>query len=36
MYEELKLPTFTKGKKQIDGPDIEDTRKFANLRMHVE
>ena len=32
----LKLPAFTRGKDQLSAVDIEDTRKIANVRIHVE
>ena len=32
----VKLPTFTKGKKQLAGIDVEQTRRIANVRIHVE
>jgi len=33
---ELKIPAFTKGKKQLDAVEIEDTRRLASVRIHVE
>lgn len=33
---EVKVPAFLKGKKQLDPIDIEDTRKLASVRIHVE
>lgn len=36
MGAELKIPTFTKGKKQLSGEDVEKTRRIANVRIHVE
>lgn len=33
---ELQMPTFTKGKTQLHPIDIEETRKIANVRIHVE
>ena len=32
----VKLPSFTKGKKQLTGIDVEQTRRIANIRIHVE
>ena len=32
----LKIPAFTKGKKQLEGIDVEQTRTLANVRIHVE
>lgn len=32
----VKLPAFTKGKKQLSGIEVEQTRRIANLRIHVE
>lgn len=33
---ELQIPAFTKGKNQLHPIDIENTRKIANVRIHVE
>ena len=33
---EVKVPTFTKGKKQLAGVDVESTRKAAAVRIQVE
>ena len=33
---EVKIPAFTKGKKQLSGADSESTRRIASVRMHVE
>ena len=33
---ELKIPAFTKGKKQLNPIEIEDTRNLASVRIHVE
>lgn len=33
---EVKVPAFTKGKKQLDPYELEDTRDTANVRIHVE
>lgn len=33
---ELVIPAFTKGKSQLDPLDVEQTRKIANVRIHVE
>ena len=32
----LKLPAFTKGKKQLSSIEVEQTRKIANVQIHVE
>ena len=32
----LEIPTFTKGKSQLDPVDVENTRGIANVRIHVE
>lgn len=32
----LYIPAFTKGKKQLSAKDVEETRKIANVRIHVE
>ncbi len=32
----LKIPAFTKGKKQLSSIEVEQTRKIANVRIHVE
>lgn len=32
----LHMPAFTKGKKQLSAEEVEDTRKLANVRIHVE
>ena len=32
----LVLPAFTKGKKQLSGIEVEQTRSIANVRIHVE
>ena len=32
----LVLPAFTKGKRQLSGIEVEQTRKIANVRIHVE
>ena len=32
----LHIPSFTRGKKQLSAEDVEETRKFANVRIHVE
>ena len=36
MCTEVKIPAFTKGKCQMHAQDIEETRKLAHLRIHVE
>ncbi|XP_060085335.1 uncharacterized protein LOC132564721 [Ylistrum balloti] len=33
---ELKIPAFTKGKPQLSALDVENTRKLAHVRIHVE
>ena len=33
---ELNIPAFTRGKKQLEPVDVEETRKIANVRIHVE
>lgn len=33
---ELKIPAFTKGKNQLDSVEIEETRRLAAVRIHVE
>ena len=30
------LPSFTKGKKQLTGIEVEQTRRIANIQIHVE
>ena len=30
------IPAFTRGKKQLTGIDVEQTRRIANIRIHVE
>ena len=32
----LTLPAFTKGKRQLSGVEVEQTRSIANVRIHVE
>lgn len=32
----IKIPSFTKGKKQLSGIEAEQTRRIANVRIHVE
>ena len=32
----IKVPAFTKGKKQLGGIEVEQTRRIANVRIHVE
>ena len=32
----LEIPAFTKGKKQLEGIAVEQTRNIANVRIHVE
>ncbi|KAB0804424.1 hypothetical protein PPYR_01394 [Photinus pyralis] len=33
---EVQMPAFLKGKKQLHPKEVEDTRKLANVRIHVE
>ena len=33
---EVKVPAFTKGKKQLVGMDVESTRRIVAIRIHVE
>ena len=33
---EVKLPTFTRGKKQLSAIDVENSRRIASVRIHVE
>ena len=33
---EVKIPAFSKGKKQLSGADVESTRRTASVRIHVE
>ena len=32
----LHIPAFTKGKNQLSALDVHETRKIANVRIHVE
>ena len=32
----VRIPSFTKGKKQLTGIEVEQTRHIANVRIHVE
>lgn len=32
----LHIPAFTRGKKQLSAQEVEETRKIANVRIHVE
>ena len=32
----IKIPAFIKGKKQLSGIEVEQTRRIANVRIHVE
>ena len=32
----VKIPTFTKGKRQLESIDVEQTRRIASVRIHVE
>lgn len=36
MCAELKIPAFTKGKRQLSPMEVESTRKIAHVRIHVE
>ena len=35
-YAEVKIPAFTRGKKQLHPLEVEETRKIASVRIHVE
>jgi len=35
-YAEVKIPAFTRGKKQLAAKDVESTRKIASVRIQVE
>ena len=35
-FAEVKIPAFTKGKKQLSAFDVKKTRKIANVRIHIE
>ena len=32
----MKIPAFTKGKSQLSAIEVEETRKVASVRIHVE
>ena len=32
----LKIPAFTRGKKQLSAYEVEETRMIASVRIHVE
>ena len=32
----LKIPRFTRGKKQMSGKEVDESREIANVRIHVE
>ena len=36
MQAKLHFPAFTKGKTQLSAVEVEETRKIANVRIHVE
>ena len=36
MCAEVKIPDFTKGKKQLSAFDVESTRNIAHVRIHAE
>ena len=36
MQAKLHIPAFTKGKTQLSAVEVEETRKIANVRIHVE
>ncbi len=36
MFPWQKIPAFTKGKSQLHGIEVEQTRRIANVRIHVE
>ena len=33
---ELVIPAFTRGKPQLSGEEVENSRKIANVRIHIE
>ena len=35
-YPEVKIPAFTRGKKQLHPLEVEETRKIASVRIHVQ
>ena len=35
-YKECGIPSFTKGKKQLSGAEVEMSRKLAHVRIHME
>ena len=35
-YAQVKIPAFTRGKKQLSAFEVEDTRQIASVRIHVE
>ena len=35
-YATVRIPAFTRGKKQLSGIEVEQTRRIANVRIHVE
>ena len=36
MHAQLHIPAFTKGKTQLSALEVHETRKIANVRIHVE
>ena len=36
MQAKLHIPAFTRGKSQLSATEVEETRKIANVRIHVE
>ena len=32
----LEIPSFTKGKSQLSAEDVDESRKIANVRIHIE
>ena len=36
MQAKLHIPAFTKGKTQLSALEVEETRKIANVRIHIE
>lgn len=36
MCAEVKIPTFTRGRAQLEAKDVEETRAIVHLRIHVE
>ena len=36
MQASLSIPAFTKGKSQLSAMEVEEARKIANIRIHIE